>query len=334
MKEPLLFLYKHIKPYKWWYVLILQAPFLTGFFPVFNNYSFKLVIDAFTKDVPNNRQIIYAIIMFFGAQISLDLLWRISNFAERKCEPFVRRNIILDVYNYVQNHHYFYFQNTQTGSVVSKVKGILGGYDSIFSTLHHKLGCYFFWTLFPIIGLFFVNYIIGIVVLIWAILFVLIIYPVIKKLNHFSNIEGDEKHLLFGMISDNVTNIFTLFAFAKRTREIKNLEHKIENGFVKAQIKTYKYDMKFNIIACLLYYPMLIFVFLFMLHCKIKGIITAGDFVFILSTFSMTICHNLWQFVSNMADFMKEIGDFKSSFSIMQVKQDVIDKKDARDLVI
>jgi len=258
----------------------------------------------------------------------------LSNFAELKSEPFVRKNIISYVYNYVQNHNYVYFQNIQTGSIISKIKGILDGYDSVFSNLHHKIGSYFWWTLFPIIGLFFVNFTIGIFVLVWAILFAIVMYPMTKKLNYYSNIVGEQKHYIFGILSDNITNIFTLFAFASRNKEYKKLENTIENGFVKAQITSYKYDLKFSIFAEILYYPMFAFVFFFMLQCKKKGIVTSGDFAFILSMVTMTISFNLWKLIEGMADFMKEMGDFKSSFSIMQVPQDKIDKPNSVELKV
>ena len=38
------FLWHVIKPYRWWYALMLQAPVLTAFYIFANNYSFKLVV--------------------------------------------------------------------------------------------------------------------------------------------------------------------------------------------------------------------------------------------------------------------------------------------------
>ncbi len=333
MKDAVKFLYFHIKPYKWWYFLILQAPILTGFYSVLNYYSFKLIVDEISSGA-NPAKISLAVAIFFSANIFLDISWRISNFAERKSEPFVRKNIILDVYNHVTRLDYSYFQNTQSGAIISKMKGILDGYDSVFSNLHSKTLCYFCWAIFPLFALFFVNYTIATFMLFWCLIFFAVMFPMVKKMSIFSGIEGDEKHKIFGSLADNVANIFAILNFAKQKQEHKKLENAIENGFVKAQIAMYKYDFKFQIVGIILYWPMVAFVFLFMLKCRKSGIISSGDFIFVLSTVITTISFNLWMFVTHLADFMKEMGDFRSSFSIMKAQRSTLDKKDAKILVI
>ena len=42
------FLWSVIKPYKWWYLLMMQAPIIGSFYKVANSYAVKLVVDAFT----------------------------------------------------------------------------------------------------------------------------------------------------------------------------------------------------------------------------------------------------------------------------------------------
>ena len=135
------FLWQVIKPYRWWYVLILQAPVLTAFYIFANNYSFKLLIDAFsTESTITYGYLIFPITLFITAQIALDVIWRLSNFAEWKAEPYARRKLLLTAYDYVQYHSYSYFQNTPSGTIISKLKGILDGYDSVFANLHHVVG--------------------------------------------------------------------------------------------------------------------------------------------------------------------------------------------------
>ncbi len=333
MKDALYFLYSHIKPYKWWYVLILQAPFISAIYIFANNYSLKLIIDAFSITPFSEKDIVFPVVLFLSAQVSLDLFWRISNFAEMKCEAFARRDIIMSVYTRVQNYQYTYFQNTQSGSIISKMKGILDGYDTVFNGLQYKIGKNLATIIFAFVGLFFVNKTIGLFMLIWIVLFFIFQYPMAKKLGDLSNIEGNEKHNIFGNLADNISNIFTIFSFATKDRELKANESIINRGFVKAQVNFYRYNIKFNIVGIIFYWPMLASTFLFMIYLKKNDLATSGDFMFIMSTIIL-ISFELWSFISGLADFMKEMGDFKSSFSIMQISQNNIDKKDAMELAL
>lgn len=75
------FLWQVIKPYRWWYVLMLQAPVLTAFYIFANNYSFKLLVDAFSNEtITSYQQLLFPIALFITAQIVLDVVWRISDF--------------------------------------------------------------------------------------------------------------------------------------------------------------------------------------------------------------------------------------------------------------
>jgi ATP-binding cassette, subfamily B, bacterial len=46
--SPWQFLWQNIKPYRWWYALMFQAPVLTALYIFANNYSLKLLIDNFS----------------------------------------------------------------------------------------------------------------------------------------------------------------------------------------------------------------------------------------------------------------------------------------------
>ncbi len=134
------FFWGHIKPYKWYYLVMLSAPIITSFYPFAYNYSIKLFLDAMVKPGElTYNEIHFPIILFLLTQLFMDISWRVSNIAEWKAEPYVRRSILLKSYDYVQHHSYTFFQNNFTGTISSKVKGILDGYDKFWAEMHHGL---------------------------------------------------------------------------------------------------------------------------------------------------------------------------------------------------
>ncbi|AHE67031.1 ABC transporter ATP-binding protein [Legionella oakridgensis] len=326
------FLWTIIKPYRWWYVLMLQAPLVTALYVFANNYSLKLLIDAFSMEsIIDYHHLIYPIVLFITAQIVLDLSWRVSNIAEWKAEPFARRRLLLKTYDYIQYHSYTYFQNNQSGTVISKLKGILDGYDSVFDNIHHIIGKNFCVVILSILVLWLINTTVFLFMLAWCILVVSVLYPMALRLNQLSNEVAESKHHVIGLLSDNITNIFSLFYFATRKIELKRADSFMSKDYVPRQISMYRYDFVFNFVGSILYWIMLISVFLFMIHLRTNASISTGDFVFVMLT-AIAISFELWGFISAMCKFMKDIGDFKSSFSVLTTPHTVIDRPDAIDL--
>jgi ATP-binding cassette subfamily B protein len=328
------FLWQVIKPWRWWYVLMLQAPVLTAFYIFANNYSFKLLIDAFsTESTITYGHLIVPITLFITAQIALDVIWRLSNFAEWKAEPYARRKLLLTAYDYVQYHSYSYFQNTPSGTIISKLKGILDGYDSVFANLHHVVGKHFCIVSVSIFVLLVVNTSVFLFMLAWCIFFVGVMFPMAKKLNQLSNEAAESKHNVIGLFSDNITNIFSLFYFAKRKTEFNRANEMMSNEYVPRQVTLYQYDFKFSIIGAVMYWIMLITIFLFMIYLRKNAEISTGDFIFVMLT-TIAISFDLWSFMTGLCDFMKELGDFKSSFSILAKPHEEVDSPQARDIQI
>lgn len=328
------FLWQVIKPYRWWYVLMLQAPVLTAFYIFANNYSFKLIVDVFSSEtITSYHQLLFPILLFIIAQITLDVVWRISDFAEWKAEPYARQRLLSSAYNYVQYHSYNYFQNTPSGTVISKLKGLLDGYDSVFANIHHIVGKHFCVVIVSVFVLLVVNLSVFCFMLAWCVLVMAIMLPMALKLNELSSNSAESKHQVIGALSDNITNIFSLFYFAKRRFEHQRVTQLMSNDFVPRQIALYKYDFKFNLIGSVLYWFMLIAVFLFMIYLRTQGEISTGDFLFVMLT-AITISFDLWTLMSSLCTFLKEIGDFKSSFNILALPHETVDDVQAKAIQI
>ena len=303
--SPWSFLWQVIKPYRWWYALMLQAPIFTAFYVFANNYSFKLLIDAFSQEhIQNYGSLLWPILLFITAQITLDLFWRLSDYAEWKAEPYARQRLLSMAYDYIQHHSFTFFQNTPGGTVVSRLKGILDGYDSVFSNIHHIVGKHFCVVLVSIFVLLLVNVTVFWFMLGWTVLVLILMLPMALKLNRYSNKGAESKHRVMVIFADNIAIIFSLFYFAKGEHEDDRIDDLLSKDFVARQVD------------------------LFMLHLRIHGTISTGDFLFVMLT-SVTISFDLWTLMGTLCTFLKEMGDFKSSFTLLQQPQEKVDTKDA-----
>lgn len=333
-RDILSFFWKHIKPYKWYYALMLVAPIGSSFYPFAYNYAVKLFIDAMAGDATVGfNGLIKPIALFLFTQFMLDAVWRISNIAEWLSEPYVRRSILLKTYNYVQHHSYRYFQDNFTGAISSKLKGVLDGYDKFWAEMHHGLLQRLIKCFVNLIVLSVINVYLGLFIFLWSSIYLPVLYALSVRLNTFSFEETESRHRLVGDIADKITNIISIFSFAARSRELKTLDEKISKDFIPRQIKTYKYDFKIQIIGGLLYWLLFAFILFYMIHLRTKGLVSIGDFAFVLGI-ALIVAEDIWHATISLQDFSRSMGDLKSALTIIQTPHERGDDSNAPALQI
>ena len=323
-----------IKPYWVYYMLMALAPILGGFYISLNSYVVKMLIDMMTvADTLSFSDLIIPIGLFIFTQAAVDIIWKVSAFAELKSEPYVRKAILTKAFFYVQKHSYSYFQNNHIGTITSKIKGILTSFDDISSTIHQNLLNPFSSFIITTFALSIVNVWLGAFVFIWSILFVIIMYKLTSKLSKYSNIVSESKHRLFGIIADNISNIITTKIFNIRDKEFDKLKSEFDNDTIPKEVALYKYDIKVQIIAGIFYWILLTSILIFMIHLKNNRLITLGDFAFVFGII-FAASDQLWDAILNFRELHTSIGDLKQSFSIIEEKHELIDKHDANNLII
>ncbi|MDF3033619.1 MAG: hypothetical protein K0R76_573 [Alphaproteobacteria bacterium] len=333
-KSIFLFFWPHIKPYKWFYLLMLAAPVTASFYPFAYNYAIKLFLDVMATENPITYQnVLLPIFLFAGAQLAMELVWRISDVAEWRAEPYVRRALLLKSYDYVQHHSYLFFQNNFTGGISSKLKGVLDGYDKFWAEMHHGLLVRILKCIVNLWALSFINIRLGLFIFTWGMFYIPIMYHLSKRANQLSFEESESRHALIGQISDKITNIISLFSFATRKRELKILDEQISHDFIPKQVRTYQYGFAVQIVGGILYLIMLGFILFYMIHLRMGGFISIGDFAFVFGI-TLIVSEDIWLATVSLQDFSRAMGDLKSAISILNIPQQNLDEKNAPALVV
>lgn len=318
------FLWGIFRPYQYWLLLMIQAPMLSAVYIFANNYSLKLLINTFAdNNCTEINDALWPISVFVLAQVGQGASWRISNIAEWNSEPLMRKDLLIKVYDYVQHHSIDFFQETPAGNITSKIKGIMDGYDYIMN-LHHTLIRSFCIVLLSLIVLMFSNIYIFVFILLWYTILIYIMFPMCIKLNDISSHYANSKHSILGIISDNITNILSLCYFAKRNKERDNIELLIANNSVPKHLLLEKYNCQFALVFNILYWIMLFTVLVSVIKLKLINSIDIGEVIFILLT-CITISLHLWDFISGLGEFLKHIGDFNTSCSLLEIPHQLVD---------
>ena len=331
---PIPFLWSVIRPYKYLYLMMMIAPFASGIYPIMYNYAVKLLIDIFTS----NQYINFAkawkpIAMFIGAQIILDSAWRVHNFAQLKCMPYILQNMLDKVCRHCFNLPYTYFQSNLSGAIVGKVKGIGDNYFKLHQGLEYQLSKPLLITIFSGIALALTNIKIFIFVVLFTVIYSPVAFRFFTKLAKMEQDKQDSWYYLFGTVADRIVNIFTIFSFATRQRELQKIQDyydKVHNPLV---VKFYKYDIIISIIISLFYWVFLVSLFCYVIQLRNYGEISIGDIAFVMSL-TFIFSENSWQTTMEIKDFLEDVAAFRSAFTIMQVPGDTIDKENAVELKV
>ncbi len=334
MNKPFSFLWSVIKQFKYLYIIMLMAPLANGIYPIMYNYAVKLLIDLFTKNQHITfEQSLKPIAIFIGAQVVLDGAWRMHNFAQLKSMPYILQNMLDRVCTHCFNLSYTYFQNNLSGSIVGKIKGIGDSYFKIHQALEYKLTSRLYITLFSGCALALTNIKLFCFIVVFTCIYAPLALKFFTKLARMEQAKQDSWYHLFGTVADRITNIFTIFSFATKKRELNKINNYYDEVHNPLVIKYYKYDLIISIILSLFYWVFLISLFCFVIHMRNIGEITVGDIAFVMSlTFLFT--ENSWHSTMEIKDFLEDVAAFRSAYTIMQVPQDSIDRPHATELSI
>ena len=327
------FFWPIIKPYKWYYLLMFQAQIICPFYHIMAGYSLKLIVDIFAAQNIVYKDLFYPMYLYIGSALIREIASRTGQLGWMKSQPFIRADITTKAFDCVQNYSYSFFQNTHSASIISKIKGITDGYTNIWQAIYFRLSNSVLQIIITIFAVAFVNVWIFIFIAIWSLFFVTIMMIFSRKIKKLSRITTDSKHKSSGLIGDNITNIFSVFSFASKKRDLKNIRTFLIEDTAQKDYVQIIMEMKSSIFGGTMYIGMMIMLFIFMINLHKNGSITTGTFVFVM-TLSYRFVDEIWGLVMQIGDFMNKIGDFRSSFSIITTPNQIIDKKNAGEIMI
>jgi ATP-binding cassette subfamily B protein len=327
------FFWQVMKPYKWWLLLMLQAPIIGAFYVPVNNYALKLIIDQISQNQDFSLQhVIFPIILFCSSCIILEIGWRFANFADYKSQPKIEAEIINQGYAMLLTHNYQFFQNNLSGKIASKVVALRDRYVYIFDCIHHQI----IWQLLSIfitLSIFFsVHSKLAIGVTVWLLIFMPLMFFTKRKGLNYSEKSTAEKQKISGLINDGISNIANVLFFRARNFEL-NLIRNANNDFIKSEKTRLRFVFLNHLVIGLIYCALSISVLFLLIDLRRKNLVSIGDFVMVMSL-SFYLIESTWGLLNNADSLIADFGHLKESFTIFTQAHQIYDVKDAQNLVI
>lgn len=324
-----------IKPYTWYVIGLL----LTAAYWVMNNtlspYVLKLIIDkvaAFSGDKP---AIVHAIQPYVFLYITLWVLiaidMRLSDWIRLKLFPYLRYDLVNNMFAYLNQHSHRFFQNNFAGSLSNKISDMTSGTISIFTTIDDA-SAQVVGLAIAIMSRLLIHPIFALILFVWAIFFLGVTLIYFKSVQDLSNVFATSKTTLVGTVVDSVSNIINLRLFSRATHENQLIQNAALDTTHKDQ------SMQWSIMKMRIFLDVSIIVLiaanlyvLIVMYSQDK--VSICDFSFIISL-SISIFYNLWYLASQFVLFAEELGKCKQALTLISEPHEITDKPHAKPLIV
>ncbi|STY29932.1 ABC transporter ATP-binding protein [Legionella wadsworthii] len=324
-----------LKSYKLYVLGLLLTATYWGINNALSPYVLKLIIDEVAAFSGDKSAIFNAIKPYILVYISLWILiamdMRLSDWFRLKLFPYIRYDLVNQMFSYLNQHSHRYFQNNFAGSLANKISDMTAGTVAIFTTMDDA-AAQIVGLIIAIISMLLIHPVFALILFIWATVFLGIAFIYFNSIQDLSNSFATSKTTLVGKIVDSISNISNLRLFSRASFENQLIENTVQDTTNKDQA------MQWTILKMRAFWDASIIVLiatnLYMLVIMYsKNQVTIGDFSFIISL-SISIFYNLWYLASQFVLFAEELGKCKQALTLIAELHEIRDKPDAQSLIV
>ncbi len=322
-----------MKPYKWWLLLMFQAPIIGAFYVPVNNYALKLIVDQISQNQNFSLQeIMLPVILFCASCIILEIGWRLANIADYKSQPKIEAEIINKSYAMLLSHNYQFFQNNLSGKIASKITSLRDRYVYIFDCIHHQV----IWqvlSIFITLAIFFtMHFKLAIGAALWLMIFMPLMFFSKRKGLIYSEKSTAQKQKISGLVNDGISNIANVLFFSARNFELKHIRN-ANDDFVQLEKNRLRFVFLNHLVIGFVYCILSISVLFLLIDLRRENLVSIGDFVMVMSL-SFYLIESTWGLLNNADSLIADVGNLKESFAIFQQNHQIFDLENAEILQV
>jgi len=334
-KKTISYYWKAIIHYKFAFLFLLVsiiiASILDSIIPIYLKNFFNMLANGGSKEL-----VIKTLLSIITTVIILKLLrWIIFRSFDFMMNFFESR-VITDLYNlcfvHIHQHSFAYFSNTFTGSIVKKVKGFSGAFESLFDELFYDILPAVVNVVIIVSVLASINLFLGLGMLVAVIIFVLINFIFVKYKMKFDIARAEAETSTSSFLADTVTNNTNIKLFNGYKIENKNFFARTEH-LRKSKKKTWDIHGIFIVIQSFLLIVLEVGMYLLAINLWSKNMINVGDFVLIQSYIIM-ILGIVWTFGRVLRRTAESLSDAEEMTVVLQTPYDIVDIKRAAKLKV
>lgn len=322
------FMLEMTKLYRIYLFGMLLATLLIAIDANLQPYLTKLIMDNVMNSGLQSSNNIFILLSIFGAtQIIKVFAWTFSDYCSMKFNPYFRTRIATSIMRKIGTYSYSFFQESLSGNIIAKANDLFNLSTSIIHTVNHQFINFFLTTIITLFLLYRVHIYFAFGLLSWMIIFIITIVMDYKKNILLLKSYAESKSVIWGVMSDYITNMLGVKLFAASDYEIRYMDHKAQR-FIEKSSSFAKFQMYFYTIQGLITSAYFIGLVILLINLKNSYLISAGDFllVFVLNSRAINYLDNLSH---TLRDLAIDWGNIDQALLTLDVSPDIIDLEKA-----
>ena len=260
------------------------------------------------------------------------IFWRIADIFLPHFYAQLVVNIQNTCFEYLHKHSFSYFNNNFVGALVKRV----GYFTNSFRDILDRV----LWEFIPLIVkmsiiitvLFWNNFILGLIVVVWLFIFVVINWSMALYKMKIDIKRSEAQTKSTGFLSDTITNNSNVKLFCGYKKEVKGF-FELNEKVRKITEHSYNLDNIFDAIQALLVVALEGMVFYVGIKLWEKDMFTIGDFV-LLQSYVIIIFLHIWNFGKMIRRTYQNLADAEEMTEILNAEHEIQDIRNANTLEI
>ncbi|MDP3560889.1 MAG: ABC transporter ATP-binding protein [Legionellaceae bacterium] len=329
-----------------WHYLQHKKACLAGFMAVgliwamemsLSPYLLKIIIDTvvqFSNDpVKMLRVVLLPGVFYVSMTLVLNLNFRFYDYINLNLFPKLQASVDTDMFGYVLQHSSAFFQNTFAGNITKKIADMSENIELLIKIPSDLFIpqlfaiCIACFTLMKV-----VHPVLGLILVIWAVLFICFSYWANKKTEKLSQQFSESQSKMTGTLSDSISNVTSIKLYDTTAYEISHVNREI-NHLVSHDRALRWYNLKVNFFQGLGITILSIAMFIALMRGIEQGWVSPGDFALVF-TLLMSFIQAVYSTGNQIQQFSQIMGTCKQALTIIEIPHEIIDSTDAYPLVI
>lgn len=298
-------------------------------------YALKLIIDKLSFNHTNSfnsSSLTVPIFLYLGMFLFVNISYRLYDYFVYRRNPEIKKSIIRKLLGNITEFSSDFFQNHMPGSLAGKINDVANGIPQILTIAIDRFLGNALILLFAIFTTWQVGKIFSLFLIGWVFVIVFVMSIFVKKAKSLSIKTSEAWTDVLGQMVDVLSNISSVRLFVNQKLERKITDENLDNAILSEK-QYFSFAIKiYSSIGLAFVVFQAICIYLLILGIK-TGMISAGDFSLIL-TLNISISDQLFMLTQDIAQFLEHLGKVLHGYTIISTSQEILDKPNAKELVV
>ncbi len=321
--------------YPWLFSFVFAGGLIIELSGIFSPLFIRQFIDTLASGDPSS-QLAVTLFGILGGFALLSLVgWvgrRIQMISVMSLEAKVMADLSNTGFNYLLGHSHEFFQNNFAGSLTRKVNRYARAFEQVLDSITFQFFSTFVFATGVIVVLFQKNTILGAVLLAWTLFFVWIQVVMAQWRQPLRIARSEEDSKVTGVLSDAVSNQYTISLFASASHERSLFGGAIERWRL-ATMKSWNADLWIFAIQGLFAIAIEVGLLAGAVILWQKSLVTVGDFV-LIQVYILGLIDRIWGIGNSMRKLYDAFADAYEMIVILEKPHDILDVPAATTLAV